>query len=126
MLTAEFPHLHPSRLEPDLSARLHALAEDIDRIREGAGPSGDELAAAPLLTEWRWVVTVLGIRLIGTVVSRRHPRTRDVMTSPIWAADPHGGRWVRTTSRYYRLGPSSPLDGAPGARRNSGDFEGGL
>lgn len=27
-----------------------------------------------------------------------------IMTSPLWFADPEG-RWVRTLSRYYRLGP---------------------
>jgi hypothetical protein len=126
MLTIEFPFLHPSRLEPDLSVKLHALADDIDRIRKGAGPSGDELAAAPLLTEWRSVLTVLGIRLIGSVASRRDPQIRNIITSPIWAADPLGGRWVRTTSRFYRLESPRAPDGTSGARPRSDDFEGGL
>jgi hypothetical protein len=49
------------------------------------------------------MLTPAGPRLIGQVTG--HPRLGDrpVMTSPLWAADP-ASQWVRTTSRFYRLG----------------------
>jgi hypothetical protein len=52
-------------------------------------------------------------------------RAGEIMTSQIWAADPNG-RWVRTMSRYYRLGARSPLDAEPAHGSRAADFDGGL
>ena len=54
--------------------------------------------------------TPLGLQLIGHVSG--HPQLGDTMaaTSPLWFADPNG-TWVRTLSRFYRLGtPARPED----------------
>jgi hypothetical protein len=53
-------------------------------------------------------MTPAGVRLIGHVTGHPVHGDRAVVTSPVWFADPEG-TWVRTLSRFYRLGP--PLDG---------------
>jgi hypothetical protein len=103
MLTTAFPFLLPTNLERDLSAKLRALADDLDAMRAGIGPVASDLATAPLLVDWRGVLTPMSLRLAGFAAG--HPRlgNRAVLTSQIWAADADN-RWVRTLSRYYRLG----------------------
>jgi hypothetical protein len=103
MLTTAFPFLLPHHIEGELPAKLRNLADDLDSIRTGTGPVASALATAPLLVDWRGVLTPTGLRLAGFAAG--HPRlgNRPVLTSQIWAADADG-HWVRTLSRYYRLG----------------------
>jgi hypothetical protein len=103
MLTDDFPFLLLSNGSGNLAARLRALADDLVRIETGAGPEADELASAPLITGWRTVLSPHGLRLLGSVTG--HPIVRDgaAMTSQLWAADPNE-RWVRSVTRFYRLG----------------------
>jgi hypothetical protein len=103
MLTTAFPFLLPHHIERDLPAKLRTLADDLDDIRSGTGPATSDIATAPLLVDWRGVFTPMGLCLAGFAAG--HPRhgNRPVLTSQIWAADADG-RWVRTLSRYYRLG----------------------
>jgi hypothetical protein len=103
MLTDAFPFFLPRHIEPDLSAKLRTLADDLDNIRSGTGPSATDLATAPLLVDWRGVLTPMGLRLAGFVAGHPLLGNRPAMTSQIWVADA-GGRWIRTLSRYYRLG----------------------
>jgi hypothetical protein len=103
MLTEDFPFLLLSNGSDNLPARLRALADDLVRIETGVGPDADELASAPLITGWRTVLSPHGLRLLGSVTG--HPLLRDgaSMTSQLWAAD-SDGRWIRSLTRFYRLG----------------------
>jgi hypothetical protein len=103
MLTSAFPFLLPRHIECELSAKLRALADDLDNVRSGIGPSSSDLAAAPLLVDWHGVLTPLGLRLAGFVAGHPLLGNRSILTSQVWAADAEG-RWIRTLSRYYRLG----------------------
>jgi len=109
MLTAAFPFLHPRRLESELPARLRNLAGDIERVRSGAAPSRSELAEAPLIDDWRAVLTPLGLRLSGMVIGHPSLGDRPAIISQLWAAD-HNGWWVRTLSRFYQLGRAAGAD----------------
>ncbi|MGO3933697.1 hypothetical protein NP284_35945 [Rhodopseudomonas pseudopalustris] len=102
MLSKLFPFLDLKNAEPNLPAKLRRLADDLDQLMHFSGSPG-ELRNAPVIDDWAVMVTPLGVQLMGFVTG--HPRfgNRPVVTSPLWAADPDG-RWVRTTSRYYRLG----------------------
>lgn len=85
----------------------HALA-DASLLESGGEPSAEELGQAPLLRNWRFVDNTnrgRGLRLIG--ICRDHPilqGKRILTTSHIVAIDLDRFRWVRTLSRYYRLG----------------------
>ncbi|HZV04659.1 MAG TPA: DUF6634 family protein [Gemmataceae bacterium] len=107
MLTRLFPFLHPAHIKPDLTFRLRRLAEDCGRLELGVPVSQLELNKAPLLEDWGPTVTPQGLRLVGYATG--HPVFGDgaVMTSPVCLADPDGA-WVRTLSRFYRLG--SPIE----------------
>jgi hypothetical protein len=110
MLTQLFPSLDPVYITPDLSPRLRALADDCDLLVVHREVSPWLLQQAPLLEDWVPVITLGGIQLAGRVTG--HPvlhGDRWVMTSPLWFADPNG-TWVRTLSRYYRLGSAGDLD----------------
>lgn len=107
MLTESFPFLDPLYITPELVHRLRALADDAARLRHSRSISPVLLSAAPLIEDFVNAQTPLGLQLIGHVSG--HPRLGDQMaaTSPLWFADPDG-TWVRTLSRFYRLG--SPAD----------------
>lgn len=109
MLTDAFPFLLPSHIEPDLPCKMRHLGDDLERLRSGTGPTDAEIVAAPLIEDWHAVLTPTGLRLTGFVSG--HPRfgNRATIISQLWAADA-GGRWVRTLSRFYRLGPAGDGD----------------
>jgi hypothetical protein len=121
MLTDNFRFLLPSYVEPDLAEKLHILADDLDRIRVGRAPVEADLAEAPLMVDWRPVISPHGLRLLGFVAG--HPRLGNThaMTSQVWAAGADG-TWIRTLSRFYRLG--LPLHDEDHARAPR--FKGGL
>jgi hypothetical protein len=102
MLCKLFPFLDLKNAEPDLPAKLRRLADDLELLMHFPVPPG-ELRKAPVIDDWVVVVTPLGVQLMGTVTGHPWFGDRPAVTSPLWAADPDG-RWVRTTSRYYRLG----------------------
>jgi hypothetical protein len=66
-------------------------------------PADAKLASAPLLVDWRCVLTPVGLRLAGFVAGHPLLGNRAAMTSQVWVASADG-RWIRTLSRYYRLG----------------------
>jgi len=102
MLTDLFPFLEPARIAPDLPGQLRRLAADLDDLRRiKVRPFA--LRDAPLVENWAAVLAPVGVCLIGQVSG--HPVLGDgpIITSPLYAADP-GGRWVRSTARFYLLG----------------------
>jgi hypothetical protein len=124
MLTEVFPFLLPENVGGSLPARLRDLADDLDRVRAGAAPREEDLALAPLIVDWHALLSPLGLRLIGFVTGHPLLGNCPAMTSQVWAADP-GGRWIRTLTRFYRLGEASRITGSdqPG---NSSVIEGVL
>jgi hypothetical protein len=109
MLTQMFPFLDPAALTPDLGRRLRALADDCDLLCQRRSVSLFVLDAAPRLNDWVAMLTPMGVQLMGQVSGHPLLGDRAAITSPVWIADPQG-RWVRTLSRFYRLG--SPADRA--------------
>lgn len=84
---------------------LAAALKEVARIRDGFLPGPAELADAPILSHWSVEPLPGGmICLIGEVAG--HPKLADgwCTTSVVLAADLADG-WIRTVSRYYRLGP---------------------
>jgi uncharacterized protein DUF6634 len=107
MLTQLFPFLDPKHVHPDLGRRLRTLACDCDRFRLGQPISPLLLARSPQLENWVPIAKPLGVHLAGHVTGNPNHGSRMIHTSPLWFADPDGV-WVRTLSRFYRLG--TPLD----------------
>jgi hypothetical protein len=95
--------LAPDAITPDLTARLRSLADDLDRIAAGEAPTATDLAQAPLLVDWRFMLTWAGVSLVGFAAGHPLRGSRHIATSPLWALDPDL-RWARTLSRFYRLG----------------------
>jgi hypothetical protein len=125
MLTEAFPFLLPDNVGGELSARLRGLAYDLERIRAGVAPTAEELARAPLIVDWGTALSPLGLQLIGSVTGHPLLGDRAALTSQVWAADPDG-QWVRTISRFYRLGLASRAQTTVGAGQAAQDFAGHL
>ena len=129
MLTKDFPFLLPRHVGRELSARLRSLANDLDRVHGATGPTTEDLASAPLIVDWCCVLSPLGLRLAGFVAGHPILGNRPALTSQVWAADA-GGAWIRTLSRFYRLGVQSrshlTADLNGGGGDGADDFEGGL
>jgi hypothetical protein len=111
MLTQLFQFLDPVHVTSDLAGRLRALADDSEQIQSGRPVSPIMLQTAPLLEYWVPALRPQGLQLIGQVTG--HPLLGDcmILTSPLWFADPESN-WVRTLSRFYRLGPPADPDEA--------------
>ena len=90
----------PPGAERDDVRDLESLAADLDRYRQGSGPSSEELAAAPRIDDAVLIPDLTAWRLSGRVSC--HPRIADgiAATSRIYAMDLHG-TWVRTYSRLW-------------------------
>lgn len=103
MLTTMFPFLDPATLSRELAERLRTLSDDVERIDRFGSVSMIALHTAPRIDDWTVVRTALGIRLVGRMTGHPLLGDRTATTSPLWFADPDGA-WVRTLSRFYRLG----------------------
>lgn len=86
--------------------RFRAAQQALDRLASGWLPGDAELTSAPLLDHWAFFVNYTGDLLFtGTVTG--HPRIADgriCVTSPVIAYDGLLALWIRTISRWYRLG----------------------
>lgn len=120
MLTENFPFLLSCNVGSAIPTTLRRLADDLDRLRAGTAPAAAELATAPLIVDWRCVLTPVGLSLAGFVAGHPLLGTRPARTSQLWAADADG-RWVRTLSRYYRLGISADRSPPGDADATEGD-----
>lgn len=108
MLTQLYPFLDPIHINADLVRRLRVLADDAARLQQARSVSAALLRSAPLIDEWLIAMTPGGLQLIGDITGHPHLGDRMAVTSPLWFADPEG-RWVRTLSRFYRVGaPADP------------------
>ena len=71
-----------------------------------AGPSGANLAQAPVLSDWKAAISSGGhIMLWGEVADHPLLGTTSITTWQLIAIDAEAG-WARTASRWYRLGRS--------------------
>lgn len=87
----------------DAIARTRDLSDDLARIVAGGGPTGADLADAPVLDRYV-IVPRMRPALAGMVAG--HPILGDrrlITTSEIYAIDCDAG-WARTFSRFYRIG----------------------
>lgn len=96
--------------ERTLSDRLRELADDLEAIQEGTGPTDQDLHRAPLLSSWSELPQPVPV-LAG--IADRHPTCgKFIVTSQVFASD--GQTWARTLSRWYRLGrPSNEVNAPP-------------
>lgn len=78
---------------------MQRLAADLERIRTGHSPTAEELAAAPIMEDWR-LVPHAGLALKGTVASLA---PGNLTSSEVYILDP-AARYARTFTRLYRLG----------------------
>ncbi|MDQ0324214.1 hypothetical protein J2R99_000063 [Rhodopseudomonas julia] len=95
------PHGFTTPFGRDLE-RAEGLVADLRALHEGRIPTPQNLVNAPLIDRWSFV-TIPGTALIGHVFGHPLLGTREVLTSAVWVAAPGHG-FVRTLSRYYRLG----------------------
>jgi hypothetical protein len=102
-MTPDIGMLSPDAITSGLTARLRRLADDLDRIAALTAPADEELAQAPLLVDWRLVLSLSGLSLTGFVAGHALLGSGYIVTSPLWVLDPDL-RWARTLSRFYRLG----------------------
>ncbi len=85
----------------DEAETLRALADDLERIADGGGPTAEDLAHAPVLEQWESAARITRC-LVGVVGG--HPNLtsgKQVRTSEVYATD--GRSWARTLSRFYVL-----------------------
>ncbi|MTE02091.1 ATP-dependent Lon protease [Paracoccus sp. YIM 132242] len=81
---------------------LEQILAAIDEAQ--AGPTAEDLAAAPLLDPWHPILTLdVAPLLMGHVSGHPILGTTRITTSRLITLDP-GDRWARTCSRWYRLG----------------------
>jgi hypothetical protein len=91
--------------------RAQSLADDLRRLAAGDLPTAEDLACAPVITDWS--VTLRPESCLVGVISG-HPTIglmRPGRTSGIFAMDAVNCAWVRTWSRYYKLGRQAGQEG---------------
>tara|TARA_E500000318_G_scaffold81496_1_gene76760 strand:+ start:10374 stop:10718 length:345 start_codon:yes stop_codon:yes gene_type:complete len=99
----------PSKYLPLEIERLERLLADLKRIRDGDLPSKAELTEAPLIDEYAVAERTFPV-LQGYVHGHPALGTTWCRTTELWVIAPDLG-WVRTLSRFYRLGMASFDDG---------------
>lgn len=109
MLIRAFPFLDPRRITPGFSERLQSLAADCALLERDVAFVSGRLRTAPVLDRYAPVLGPLGLQLVGDVTGHPQLGSRRIVTSQVWFADPQN-RWVRTLSRFYRLGRAGEND----------------
>jgi hypothetical protein len=100
-------HIQNCRRNRGFAATLRVLADDLDRINAGAGPTEADLARAPVLFDWEPKLTPTQDPAIRGVV-RGHPAIPDgeFLRAEILAVDPDL-TWIRTWTGFFRLAEPS-------------------
>ncbi len=100
-------HVQSYRRNTGLAATLRVLADDLDRINSGTGPTEADLARAPILFDWEPKLTPAHEPAIRGVVCG-HPAIPDgeVLRAEILAVDPDLS-WIRTWTGFFRLAEPS-------------------
>lgn len=90
----------------ELEERAQRLLSDVEKLSTGWRPSASDLDNAPFLDAWQVFSDGNGGVYLGGECTG-HPRIRDgyITTSCVVAADLDAG-WVRTASRFFRVGQS--------------------
>ena len=96
-----------------LAYNLRRLADDLDRIASGEGPTDLELAFAPVLSQWRPCMTATaGPAIKGVLSGHAVIPDGERLHAEILAADPELS-WVRTWQGFYRLGQCDESASSP-------------
>jgi hypothetical protein len=100
-------HIQSYRRNTRLAATLRVLADDLDRINAGTGPTEADLVWAPVLFNWEPKLTPTSDPAIRGAV-RGHPAIPDgeFIRAEILAVDPDLS-WIRTWTGFFRLAESS-------------------
>lgn len=87
--------------------RMRQLLLDLEALRAGDAPSPEQLATAPLLSRWQFMLAPDGLCLAGEVFDHPLLGSRpNIRTSRLYVVGPDLA-WARTFSRFFRLGPQS-------------------
>ena len=96
------------------SERLQRARADVRRPLDGWRPDPDTLAEAPILTDWTLIEQGAAF-LMGRLRGHPHIGAGHRGVTSILVAVDKNWFWVRTISRFYRLGAAGP-----GGRRMDG------
>jgi hypothetical protein len=96
-------YIQSYRRNTGLSANLRVLADDLDRISAGRAPTLEDLAKAPVISQWEPKLTPAQEPAIRGVV-HGHPAIPDgeFLRAEILAVDPNLS-WIRTWTGFFRL-----------------------
>lgn len=87
--------------------RLTRLTADLISIRDGKLPDEKAFRDAPFIDQWA-IITRPSVVLTGTVYGHpRYPQLGTTMVTTPLFIDGRTHGWMRTQSRYYRLGDAS-------------------
>jgi len=84
------------------AVQLHRLANDMERIARGAGPSVGDLARCPVMLDWKLDFIKVPV-LVGIVAGHPDVGPGLARTSQLFGLDIEGGRWARTLNNWYAL-----------------------
>lgn len=90
---------------PHTKKSINAAIDDAQRVLSAGGPGPSELDGAPILNDYMFLTDGEHIWLRGVVTG--HPKISDgriATTSVLVEIDRETATWVRTASRWYRLG----------------------
>lgn len=91
--------------------RCERLLADLKALQAGNGPTDAQLAAAPLIDRYSKAYLPVPC-LVGFILGHPELDNGPGRTSDLWVVAPDHG-WVRSLSRYYRLGQALDEVGLP-------------
>lgn len=102
--------------------RSETLAKDLAELSAGLAPAQDRLAAAPFLADFYFLLHPTIVCMGNVTGYPGTPGTTLMHTSEV-VVDGSSQGWLRTRSRYYRVGRQlpSPVRSASGSGREVSD-----